>query len=112
MLPEVAVTVMLDEPAAAEELTARVSEEDPAPVMDTGENVAVTPEGMPVAVRPMTEWNPPTALSVTVERAEEPCATVRAAVDVATAKLGAGDTIKVHFTVCVMLPDEPVTVIG
>jgi hypothetical protein len=54
-LPEVPVTVTVYDPAGAEEPTAMVSAEDPLPVIETGENEAVTPDGMPVAVSPITE---------------------------------------------------------
>jgi hypothetical protein len=64
----VPVTVIVYVPAAApDEPTAKVRVEEPAPVMDVGLKLAVTPVGRPDADRAIAESNPFTTVEVTVD---------------------------------------------
>lgn len=75
VLPEVPVTLMLYVPAAVDEATVIVIVEDPAPVIEVGLNVTVTPVGWPLADNEMPELNPPVTVLVMVDVPECPCAT-------------------------------------
>lgn len=59
MLPEVPVTVIGYVPALTEEPTVIDMVELPDPVIEVGLKLTVTPVGRPVAVRSITELNPP-----------------------------------------------------
>jgi len=75
VLPEVPVTVMLYVPVTVDEATAIVMVEVPAPVIEVGLKVTVTPVGWPVADKAMAELKPPATALLMVEFPELPCAT-------------------------------------
>ncbi len=66
--------------------------EVPAPVMDVGLNVTVTPAGWPLAVKPIEELKPPDTAVVTVEVPLPPCAT--------ETEVGDADSVKVGVVAC------------
>ena len=72
VLPEVPVTVMRYVPVAVEEATVIVRVELPAPVIEVGLKLTVTPVGWPVADKLMTPLNPPVTVLVIVEWPELP----------------------------------------
>jgi hypothetical protein len=76
VLPEVPVTVMLYVPVAVDAATFIVMVELPAPVIELGLKLTVTPVGWPVAVKVTGELNPPVTVLVIVEFPELPCTTV------------------------------------
>ena len=61
---------------AVDEATVSVIAEVPAPVMEVGLKLTVTPVGWPVADREMAESKPPVTVLVIVELPLLPCATV------------------------------------
>jgi hypothetical protein len=79
VLPEVPidvpVTVMLYVPMTVDEATAIVMVEVPAPVIEVGLKLTVTPVGWPVADKVMAELKPPVTVLLMVEFPELPCAT-------------------------------------
>jgi hypothetical protein len=62
-------------PGAVVAATARVKVEVPAPVIDVGLKVGVTPVGCPVADKAMDESKPPVMAEVIVDVPLAPCAT-------------------------------------
>jgi hypothetical protein len=75
VLPEVPVTLMLYVPAAVDAATVIVMVEEPAPVIEVGLKVTVTPVGWPLADNEMAELKPPVTVLVMVEVPAWPCAT-------------------------------------
>lgn len=75
VLPEVPVTLMLYVPVAVDEATVIVMVDDPAPVIEVGLKVTVTPVGWPLADNEMAELKPPVTVLVIVEVPAWPCAT-------------------------------------
>ena len=76
MLPDVPFTVMVYVPRATDDATVIVMVEVPAPVIEVGLNVTVTPEGWPVADREIAPLKPPVTVLVMVELPALPCFTV------------------------------------
>ena len=76
VLPDVPVTVIAYVPTAVDEPTVIVMVELPAPVIEVGLKLTVTPDGCPLAVREMIPSNPPVTVLVMVELPELPCAIV------------------------------------
>ncbi len=75
VLPEVPVTVMLYVPATVDEPTFIVMVEVPAPLIEVGLKLTVTPFGWPDADNLMAESKPPVTVLLMVEFPELPCAT-------------------------------------
>ena len=75
MLPEVPVTLILYVPTTADEPTVIVMVEVPAPVIEVGLKVTVTPVGWPVADKEMRALKPFVTVLVIVDVAEPPCTT-------------------------------------
>ena len=75
VLPEVPVIVTVDEPTVAVLLAVKVSTLEL--VDDAGLNEAVTPVGIPVAVKATLPVNPPVSVTVIVSVPLLPCFTVR-----------------------------------
>jgi len=75
VLPEVPVTLMLYVPATVDAATVIVIFEVPAPVIEVGLKLTVTPVGWPVADKAMAESKPSVTVLVMVELPELPCAT-------------------------------------
>lgn len=73
--PEVPVTLMLYLPTAVDEPTAIVMVEVPAPVIEVGLKVTVTPIGWPVADKEMAESKPFVTVLVIVAVPEFPAVT-------------------------------------
>lgn len=67
VLPEVPVTVIGYVPGAVDEATLIVIVEVPAPVIEVGLKVTVTPVGWPLADKEIAESNPPVTALVMVE---------------------------------------------
>jgi len=76
VLPEVPFTVIVYVPGAVDEATSIVIVEVPAPVIEVGLKLTVTPVGWPLADKVIAESNPPVTVLVMVEVPELPCATV------------------------------------
>ena len=74
--PDVPLTVIWYVPVATVDPTAIVIVEVPAPVIEVGLKVTVTPEGWPLALKAMVPLNPPVTVLVMVEFPELPCTTV------------------------------------
>jgi hypothetical protein len=91
ILPPVPVTVIVYVPVAAVADTVIVIVEVPAPVMDVGLKPTVTPDGWPLAVKPIEELNPPDTAVVTVDVPLLPCATETEVGDADNVKLGVVD---------------------
>ena len=98
-------------PGVVDTVLASVNVEVPKPVTEVGEKDAVTPAGMPLAVKFTTPLNPSNALAPIVEPPEPPAATLTVAGDAESVKSG---TVTVRFTVavCTKVPLVPRTVIG
>jgi hypothetical protein len=62
-------------PVTVDEPTVIVMVEVPAPVIDVGLKLTVTPDGWPEADKEMVELKPPVTVLVIVEVPELPCAT-------------------------------------
>lgn len=75
VLPEVPVTLTVYVPTAVDEPTVIVMVELPAPVIEVGLKLTVTPDGWPVADKAMTPLKPPVTVLVMVEVPAWPCAT-------------------------------------
>ena len=75
VLPDVPLTVIVYVPAATVDPTDIVMVELPAPVIEVGLKVTVTPEGWPLALKAMVPLNPPVTVLVMVELPELPCTT-------------------------------------
>lgn len=76
VLPEVPFTVIVYVPGGVDEATSMVIVEVPAPVIEVGLKLTVTPVGWPLADNVIAESNPPVTVLVMVEVPELPCATV------------------------------------
>jgi len=76
VLPEVPVTVIVYVPGTVDAATVIVMVEVPAPVIDVGLKLTVTPVGWPLADKEIAESNPPVTVLVMVEVPTLPCATV------------------------------------
>jgi len=89
--PPLALTVIVEVPAAAVLATVKVSVELPEPgaAMDVGLNAAVTPAGRPVAESDTAELKPPETVVEIVLVPELPAATERLVGDALSVKLGA-----------------------
>ena len=81
VLPELPVTSIRYVPVAVDAATISVIVEVPAPAIELGLKLMVTPEGWPVADREMVELNAPVTVLVIVAVPELPCATVAEAGD-------------------------------
>lgn len=81
----------------------------PAPEIDVGLKVTVTPVGCPVAVRLIGELNPPVTELEIVDEPELPCATETEDGDALNVKPGVV-TVSVTVVDAVVPPDVPVTV--
>ena len=114
MPPPVAVTVIVEVPAAAVEPTVKVSAEEPEPgaAMDVGLKAAVTPVGKPEAESAIAALNPPETAVVMVALPVLPSATESEVGEADSVKAGvaAAVTVSEMVAVCVMLPPVPVTV--
>ena len=112
--PPVPVTVMVDVPVAAVEATVKVNVDVPEPgaAMDAGLNAAVTPVGIPDAVKATAELKPPDTVVVRVDLPVLPCATETDVGEAASVKAGTGAEVTVSETVavCVIPPPVPLTV--
>ena len=75
-------------PATAEDPTAKVTVDVPAPVIEAGLKATVTPVGWPVAVNAMPELKPFVTVLVIVDVPEPPCTTESAVVEAFRPKLG------------------------
>jgi hypothetical protein len=107
-LPEVPVTVTVNDPAAAEPLAAKVSVLVLVAVL--GLNDAVTPLGNPDAARLTLPENPFCAETVIALDPLAPCTTVRLFGDAERVKFGAALTVSDSVVVCTRLPEVPVIV--
>lgn len=76
VLPEVPVTLIAYVPTAVDEPTVIVMVELPAPEIEVGLKLTVTPDGWPVAEKAMTPLKPPVTVLVIVEVPACPCTTV------------------------------------
>jgi hypothetical protein len=110
LLPEVPVTVMPYVPVTVDEPTFIVMVEVPAPVIEVGLKLTVTPVGWPVADKAMAELKPPVAALLMVEPPELPCATETEAGAALMVKLGGTVTVRETVVVSLVLPEVPVTV--
>ena len=88
MVPLVPVTVIVYVPVAVDEPTFRVRVELPAPVMDEGLKLAVTPLGIPAAAKLIAESKPPVTVDEIVDVPLLPCTTETEAGEAEMAKLG------------------------
>jgi hypothetical protein len=88
--PPLALTVIVEVPAAAVLLAVKVRAELPEPgaAMDVGLNAAVTPEGSPLAESETAELKPPETVVEMVLVPELPAATERLVGDALSVKLG------------------------
>jgi hypothetical protein len=103
-VPEVPVTVIVNEPVVAVLVVVRVSRL--VPVVGFGAKEAVTPFGRPVAVRFTLPVKPSLSKTVMVEVTEAPCPTVKYCGEDCRAKLGiCPETV----VVAVRFPEVPVT---
>ena len=75
VLPAVPVTVMGYVPSATDEPTVMLIAELPAPVIDVGLKLTVTPAGCPEALSTTGVLNPPVTELVMVELPALPCTT-------------------------------------
>ena len=73
MLPEVPVTLILYVPVAVDDPTVTVMVEVPAPKIEVGLKLTVTPVGWPDADKVMPESKPFVTVLVIVDVAELPC---------------------------------------
>ena len=106
--PEVPFTVMVYVPVAVEEATAIDIVEVPAPVMEVGLKVTVTPVGWPLAVRVTAESKPPVTVLVMVDVPELPCTTETEVGEAERLKPGADDPVSAPINPVLGLP-QPVT---
>jgi hypothetical protein len=88
VLPEVPFTVIVYVPGAVDAATSIVMVEVPAPVIEVGLKLTVTPVGWPLADKEIAESNPPVTVLVMVEVPELPCATVTEVGEAERLKLG------------------------
>jgi len=97
-------------PVTVDEATAIVMVEVPAPVIEVGLKLTVTPAGWPVADKVMAELKPPVTVLLMVEPPELPCATETEAGAAPMEKLGGPVTVRETVVVWLVLPEVPVTV--
>src|SRR5271165_3132458 len=85
---------------------------EPGAAMDVGLKLTVTPEGWPLAVKPIAELKPPETVVVMVELPLLPCNTETEVGEAEMVKLGVAWAVTVRETevVSVVLPEVPVTV--
>ena len=112
--PPVPVTVMLCVPVLALCAAVMLIVEVPAPLMDVGPKLTVTPPACPVADNAIVELKPPTLPVVIVDEPLPPRATVT---DVGDAKIVKSDftaavTVRETVAICDAVPPAPVIVIG
>jgi hypothetical protein len=88
VLPDVPFTVIVYVPGAVDAATSIVMVEVPAPVIEVGLKLTVTPVGWPLADKEIAESNPPVTVLVMVEVPELPCATVTDVGEAERLKLG------------------------
>jgi hypothetical protein len=88
VLPEVPFTVIAYVPGAVDDATCIVMIEVPAPVIEVGLKLTVTPVGWPLADKEIAESNPPVTVLVMVEVPALPCATVTEVGEAERLKLG------------------------
>jgi hypothetical protein len=113
MPPPLAVTVMGEVPVAAEEPTAMVIVELPAPPeIDVGLKLTATPLGAPEADNEIAELNPPMLVVVIVDVPELPVATLTAVGETDTVKSLDAVIVRLAVVVCVIPPPVAVTVMG
>jgi hypothetical protein len=98
ILPPVPVTVIVYVPVAAVADAVMDIVEVPAPAMDVGLKVTVTPAGWPLADKPIEELKPPDTAVVTVDVPLLPCATETEVGDADSVKLGDVDCPKSAFS--------------
>jgi len=115
VLPEVPVdvpvTVMLYVPVTVDEPTVIVMIEVPAPLIEVGLKLTVTPVGWPVADKVIAELKPPVTVLLIVEPTELPCATETEAGAALMVKLGVAPiTVRETVVVSLVLPEVPVEV--
>lgn len=110
--PLVPVIVIGKVPVGAFLATVSVKSELPAPVMEVGLKLPVTPVGIPVAVRAMAESNPPVTLVETTAKPLWPCSRKPEVgeTEMANVPVGAAVTVSETVAVWVMPPPVPVTV--
>jgi hypothetical protein len=108
--PEVPVTVIVNAPVVAVLVAVSVSTLEVAE--DVGLKAAVTPLGMPEAVKATLPVNPPTSVTVMVSVPLLPCLTVREDADGLSVKpvVTLALTVRAMVVVAVVLPEVPVTV--
>lgn len=85
----------------------RVKVEPPAPAIEVGENDAVTPDGIPLAVRFTTSENPNKDPIDMAEVVELPDETESDAGDAEMVKSGGAFTVRFTATVCTETPLVP-----
>lgn len=90
-LPDVPVTVILYVPFAVEEATIIFMMEVPAPTIEVGLKLTVTPAGWPVADKEIVELKPLVTVVVIVEVSEFPFVTDTEVGDTETSKPGADE---------------------
>jgi hypothetical protein len=113
VLPLVPVTVIVCVPRVARRETVMVSVEVPAPVIELGLKLAVTPDGKPDADKEMAESNPPVTEDVIVTVPELLRSMLIEAGDALMEKPAVVDvTVSETVVVDVVLPDVPVMVIA
>ena len=98
-------------PVAVVEATVMVMVELPAPVIDVGLKLTVTPVGCPEADSVIVPLNPPTTALVIVEVPALPCDTETELGEADRLKLGGTVTVKLRVVISDVLPEVPVTVI-
>jgi hypothetical protein len=107
---------MVRVPVLARELAVSLRVEDPEPgaAMDVGVKLAVTPDGMPLAVKAIADAKPFRAAVVTVDVPELLRVTVTVVGDALILKSAPAGAVTVRLTVVefTMPPPVPVTVIG
>ena len=96
-------------PTRADESTLIVMVEVPAPVMEGGAKVTLTPLGAPEAVRAIDELNPPETAVVIVEVPLLPCATETEVGEAATVKPEAGAPVRELIRLAPLGLPHPVT---
>ncbi len=104
--------VMVCVPVAVPVVVLSVRVDVPAPVMDVGLKVAVTPDGSPLADKAIAELKPPVTVLVIVEVTELPLTTLTEEGEALRVKLPVTGAVTVRLTVavCVSPPPVPVTV--
>ncbi len=93
--------------ALLETASVKVDDPDPGAAISAGLNVAVTPEGKPLADSEIALSNPPEMAAVMVELPEPPWATVRDAGLADSEKFGALPTVTVSEMLVVSVRSTP-----